>query len=121
MRIVQQPASTLPYRAASLVLTLLFVLPVWLLADRTMQFPAELKAGDLLFKVRGRMPVHSDMVIVAGDDKSVQEYGRGPWPRRILADAVRTLRRQVQIGQSLCPRCRCFHTHRLRPCAGSTG
>src|SRR5689334_10836122 len=93
MRIIQQPGSTLAYQAASLVLTLLLVYPAWLLAARTLEFPPELKAGDLLFKLRGRVPVRSDVAIVAGDDKSVQTYGPGPWPRRIYADVVRNLHR----------------------------
>src|SRR5438132_131684 len=93
MRIIQQPGSALAYRVTSFVLTLLLVLPVWLLAERTLQFPPELKAGDMLFKLRGRMPVRSDVVIVAGDDKSVQAYGAGPWPRRLFADVVRRLHR----------------------------
>ncbi len=93
MRIIQQPGSSLAYRATSLVLTVLLVLPVWLLATRTLQFPAELRAGDLLFRLRGRMPVRSDFVIVAGDEKSVQALGPGPWPRRVFADAIRILHR----------------------------
>ncbi len=46
----------------------------------------ELKAYDLRVKWRGSRPVGDEIVIVAIDDKSLDELGRFPWPRARFAE-----------------------------------
>jgi adenylate cyclase len=53
---------------------------------------AEGRATDLQFALRGRRPVHPDVVVVAVDEKSAQRYGLWPWPRELMAKAIDRLR-----------------------------
>ncbi|HVK06180.1 MAG TPA: CHASE2 domain-containing protein [Armatimonadaceae bacterium] len=55
---------------------------------------AELRAQDALAGVLWNGQPHPDVVIVAADDKSVQEYGKLPWSRDVWATALRN----VQAG-----------------------
>jgi adenylate cyclase len=81
------------YRALCFAFALLLAVPAFLLARRTMSFPPELRAEDMLFRVRGRLPVRADFVLVAGDEKSIRALGKPPWPRRVYADVVRAVQR----------------------------
>jgi adenylate cyclase len=47
---------------------------------------------DLQFRFRGPRPPHPDVVVVAVDEKSVQTYGRWPWPRELVARGLDRLR-----------------------------
>lgn len=51
----------------------------------------ELKALDLRFKARGVREAGHRVVIVAIDEKSVDELGRWPWPRSRIAELIRTV------------------------------
>src|SRR3990167_4184570 len=52
-------------------------------------------AGDARFKARGKVAPSDDVIIVAIDEKSVNELGRWPWPRttkerdKALGDAIK--------------------------------
>jgi len=48
----------------------------------------ELKAFDLHFMSRGVVEPGGEVVIVAIDEKSLDEYGRWPWPRQRIARLV---------------------------------
>src|SRR4051812_4445544 len=54
---------------------------------RTIQI-LEGKATDAQFRLRGPLPPHPDVVVLAVDEKSVQKYGRWPWPRNVIADTL---------------------------------
>ena len=51
----------------------------------------ELKALDLKFKTRGPRTPGSEVAIVAVDEKSLDEFGRWPWPRAKIAELVNRL------------------------------
>ncbi|MDL1875041.1 CHASE2 domain-containing protein, partial [Cytophagia bacterium CHB2] len=51
----------------------------------------ERKNLDLMFRLRGELPVDSSMIIVSIDDASLQRVGAWPWPRRQLADLLQKL------------------------------
>src|SRR5947209_12683089 len=87
-RNVTMPTSP-AYRAVCLALALLLAVLAFFLARRSLAFEPELRAWDMLFRVRGRLPVRSDFVLVAGDEKSVRKLGKPPWPRHVWADMVR--------------------------------
>jgi adenylate cyclase len=55
---------------------------------------AEGKAEDLQFLMRGAAPPDARVRVVAIDEKSIQRYGRWPWPRNLQA---RALRRVVEL------------------------
>src|SRR5258707_5494056 len=46
------------------------------------------RASDLQFLVRGRRTPHPDVVVAVVDEKSAQRFGRWPWPRGLIADAL---------------------------------
>jgi len=48
----------------------------------------DLRYSDLRFKVRGEVKPNSQVAIVAIDEKSINELGRWPWSRYILAELV---------------------------------
>ena len=52
---------------------------------------AEGKAGDLQFLLRGPVRPAPELRVVAIDEKSVQRFGRWPWPRALLAKALARL------------------------------
>ena len=87
------PSSNLPFRAFCLLAALLLAGIAFWLARGSLTFEPELRAWDTLFRVRGRLPVRSDFVLVAGDTKSIQALGQPPWPRRVYADVVRAVHR----------------------------
>jgi CHASE2 domain-containing sensor protein len=76
-----------------LIVALILASAVFLLARQSLTFTPELHAWDLLFRVRGPLPVRSDFVLVAGDARSISAFGRPPWPRRVYADVVRNVHR----------------------------
>lgn len=49
------------------------------------------KAGDARFKARGQLSPGKEVIIVAIDEKSVNELGRWPWPRITMAKLVKGL------------------------------
>jgi adenylate cyclase len=49
---------------------------------------AEGKAGDLQFLLRGPLSPSPELRVVAIDEKSIQHYGRWPWPRELIADGL---------------------------------
>ncbi|MEW6777893.1 MAG: CHASE2 domain-containing protein, partial [Bdellovibrionota bacterium] len=53
----------------------------------------EYKAYDIRFKARGTKPAGTDVVIVAIDEKSVEELGRWPWKRALIGQAFDNLRK----------------------------
>ena len=53
----------------------------------------ELKAYDYRFKLRGQRNPGEDVVILAIDEKSIEELGRFPWARRVFGKAVENLRK----------------------------
>ena len=69
---------------------LLFALHPWLL-DR-----AEYSLLDARFRLRGPVPVTSPVTVVAIDAASLDEFGRWPWRRSLLADLVDRL---VEAGE----------------------
>jgi CHASE2 domain-containing sensor protein/signal transduction histidine kinase len=44
-----------------------------------------------LFRLRGLLKPPEDLVIVAIDDRSLQRFGRWPWPRSLMAEAIEKL------------------------------
>lgn len=52
---------------------------------------AEWSASDLRFKIRGVRTPNPDVVIIAIDEKSLQELHQWPWPRSIHAELIRRL------------------------------
>jgi CHASE2 domain-containing sensor protein len=85
--------TSLAYRAVCFVLALLLAGAAFMIARRSLTFGAELRAWDSLFRVRGRLPVRPDFVLVAGDAGSIEALGKPPWPRRVYADVVRAVQR----------------------------
>ena len=61
---------------------------LWALAS------AEGKAGDFQFLLRGPVPPFPELRVVAIDEKSVQRFGRWPWPRELLAKGLVRLEAQ---------------------------
>lgn len=51
-----------------------------------------MKATDAMFAARGSFTPPDDVVIVAIDEKSVNELGRWPWPRKKIARLVESLK-----------------------------
>lgn len=52
----------------------------------------ELKAFDLHFLSRGAIEPENNVVIVAIDEKSLDKFGRWPWPRTRIAGLVERLK-----------------------------
>ena len=46
---------------------------------------------DLRFQLRGDLPTRDDVVVAAIDEKSIERFGRWPWPRTVLAQLVDAL------------------------------
>ncbi|MBI3181307.1 MAG: adenylate/guanylate cyclase domain-containing protein [Myxococcales bacterium] len=49
------------------------------------------RATDLKFKVRGKRAPHPDLLVVAIDERSIQQFGQWPWPRTLMARALSEL------------------------------
>lgn len=45
-------------------------------------------SANILFRLRGELGTPDDVVIVAIDDRSLQRFGRWPWSRSVMADAL---------------------------------
>jgi CHASE2 domain-containing sensor protein len=84
---------SLSFRAFCLIAALLLAGIAFWFARGSLTSRPELRAWDTLFRLRGRLPVRPDFVIVAGDLKSIQALGQPPWPRRVYADVVRAVHR----------------------------
>lgn len=76
------------------ILVCIFVITVYNLEDRDI-FKAlrifkaiELKSLDIRFQIRGKRDTGDEIVIVAIDEKSVNEIGRYPWPRHYIAQFI---------------------------------
>ncbi len=79
-------------RAACLILGAAAALVLWALANRGLTEPLELKALDLLFRLRGPRPAESPVVLVAIDLPSLQALGPWPWPRDRHAQLLERLK-----------------------------
>jgi adenylate cyclase len=51
------------------------------------------RATDLQFRVRGPLPPHPDLVLATVDERGAQRYGRWPWSRSLIAQALSQLHR----------------------------
>lgn len=51
----------------------------------------ELTARDLRFQIRGQIEHGHEVVLAVVDEKSLDELGRWPWPRSLIADVIRKL------------------------------
>jgi two-component system, OmpR family, phosphate regulon sensor histidine kinase PhoR len=51
----------------------------------------ELQARDWLMRWRGNLPPSEELVIVAIDEASLKRFGRFPWPRSLMAQALRQI------------------------------
>jgi len=49
------------------------------------------RVSDLQMRARGVRPPHSDVVVAAIDERSVQRHGRWPWRRELVAEAISRL------------------------------
>jgi adenylate cyclase len=68
------------------------VLAVVLYAQKTDFFSSlDLKLKDVRFRARGNIEPDKRVVIVAIDEKSINELGRWPWDRKIIAQLVENL------------------------------
>jgi adenylate cyclase len=54
----------------------------------------ELKTVDARFRLRGARPVSGDVVVAAIDSRSVDAFGRWPWPRTRMASLIDALHAQ---------------------------
>jgi adenylate cyclase len=52
----------------------------------------DLKARDAMMKFRGNAVPPPEVIIVAVDEKSINELGRWPWPRKYIAELVKGLK-----------------------------
>ncbi|HBQ20865.1 MAG: hypothetical protein A2Z91_08435 [Deltaproteobacteria bacterium GWA2_38_16] len=80
----------------SLVITLIFMAFAFLIDQKTTSFTfiksLALKTNvDAKFYIRGKRPISNDIVIVAIDDKSLEQFGRWPWNRTLLADGLKKI------------------------------
>ncbi len=58
----------------------------------TWRAPAlKVAARDAMFRARGPIAAPDEVVIVAIDDASVKRFGRFPWPRRVMAQALQKI------------------------------
>ena len=73
------------------VLVILIALTLFFVDVRFIKF-MELKALDLRMVSRGALPSGGETVIVTVDEKSLNELGRGPWPRTTVAKVVERLK-----------------------------
>ncbi|MEK6759743.1 MAG: adenylate/guanylate cyclase domain-containing protein [Deltaproteobacteria bacterium] len=72
--------------AASLIILFAYWQRPWFLTIVNM------KATDAMFAARGSVTPPDDVVVVAIDEKSVNELGRWPWPRKKIARLVDSLK-----------------------------
>jgi serine/threonine-protein kinase len=82
-----------PYWKTDWFIGLLVMLVFLLLADTPFIRSLEWHAYDLGMRFSSNKPASKDVVVVAIDDKSIQEIGAWPWPRDVLAEATRQLAR----------------------------
>lgn len=76
-------------RRLSLIITLMMIAVYF--ASPAFFDLMELKALDLRFKSRGARDAGDRVVIVAIDEKSINELGRWPWPRTRIAELIKSL------------------------------
>lgn len=76
--------------AAIGLLSALFVLFLWWLRPHFLS-TIDLKASDAMFMLRGARSAPPEIVIVAIDERSVNELGRWPWSRTTTASLVEAL------------------------------
>lgn len=76
------------------ILVCIFVITVYNLEDRDILKPLrmfkamEQKSLDIRFQIRGKRDTGDEIVIVAIDEKSINEIGRYPWPRHYIAQFI---------------------------------
>lgn len=80
----------------SLVVTFFFLFLTFLLEQPT-ETLSSLKAisskvnVDTKFKIRGKRSLDNDILIVDVDDKSIEQFGRWPWNRKLLGEALQKI------------------------------
>lgn len=52
----------------------------------------DLKLRDVRFRLRGKIEPHNRVMIVAIDSRSVDELGRWPWDRKVMAELINNLK-----------------------------
>lgn len=72
------------------LLSAVFVLVIYYY-DPALLKGVDLKIQDVRFKLRGRFSPDPNIVIVAIDQKSINELGRWPWSRKIMAKLINAL------------------------------
>jgi adenylate cyclase len=82
----KQQIITLSILASSTI----FVILVWLLGITA---ALEQRFYDYKFIVRGPVEPSQDIVIVGIDEESLERFGQFPWPRNILAQGIRNLKK----------------------------
>ena len=101
-------------------LALLLAALAFFLARRSPALEPELRAWDMLFQVRGRLPVRSDFVLVAGDEKSARDEHEQAEPEAAPQHPVlEAAERAEAVGNGADAPRRCPFAH-LPPFAGMT-
>ncbi|HEY1271844.1 MAG TPA: CHASE2 domain-containing protein [Terriglobales bacterium] len=72
-------------------MSLLLLLIVWLVSRVPMVRDWEIRLGDSFFRTAPAPRKRSKVVLVTIDDQSLQQYGRWPWPRTLLAQLTHNL------------------------------
>jgi len=71
---------------------LLTVLLLFVVGVLSLTYPVEeltRRVGDMYFRLRGSQGTSSDVALILIDDASLEQYGRWPWKRSLLAQVVR--------------------------------
>ena len=92
MRTAVQHYSLL-YRAGVFLILLILGLILYELALSSWNTPVELRAYDMLLRMRPLQTVRNDIVILAIDEKTTAELGALPWSRAVHARILRALQR----------------------------
>ncbi len=80
-------------RLVSLFLSVFSFLLILGLSQTRFFEDVELRASDLKFRLRPRIPVREDILMIDIDDESLERFGRWPWPRSVMARLVDSLDR----------------------------
>jgi CHASE2 domain-containing sensor protein len=86
------PADAPPSRSRFRRWVLLNALLLGLVGLASLTYPVDelsRRAGDLYFRLRAPEPASDQVALVLIDDASLEQYGRWPWPRSLLAKLVR--------------------------------
>lgn len=86
----KRPGGRLSYLSLGIISSLIILTAWWL--EPGFLTAMELKAADAMFLARGEKPAPGEVVIVAVDEKSINELGRWPWPRKETARLIESLK-----------------------------